>query len=247
MFIYFIVAGVLAGIVSVIASMASLVSYPALLFAGLSPVVANMTNTASLITTGFGAAASSFKELKGHWEELAKYCLFGLTGAALGGWLLIAFPGDVFKKLVPFFVIFSAIMLLISGRRETFQGHEKKSKFKRILAFCGLFVAGVYAGYFGAAAGVLMLIFITYLSDDSFVVINAMKNLLGSLANLVALLIFLYRGLIRWDVAIPLAIGLFVGGYIGQSLVKYMKPSLVRWITAFFSVILAGYLFYTAY
>ena len=42
--VYLIVLGILAGIVSSVASMASLVSYPGLLLVGLSPVVANMTN-----------------------------------------------------------------------------------------------------------------------------------------------------------------------------------------------------------
>lgn len=52
--IFLIFAGILAGVVSAVASMASLVSYPALLIAGAPPVMANITNTAALIFTGFG-------------------------------------------------------------------------------------------------------------------------------------------------------------------------------------------------
>ncbi len=60
---------------------------------------------------------------------------------------------------------------------------------KKILNYLGLFIAGIYAGYFGAASGVLTLIFLTALSDSPFVVINAMKGLIGALANFVALMI----------------------------------------------------------
>lgn len=66
-FIYLIILGVLAGIVAAVASMASLVSYPGLLLFGLSPVSANMTNTAALVTTGFGSLSSYLKEMRGNW------------------------------------------------------------------------------------------------------------------------------------------------------------------------------------
>lgn len=105
--IFLIFAGILAGVVSAVASMASLVSYPALLIAGAPPVMANITNTAALIFTGFGSALSSLEDMKGHWREAAKYALFILSGALLGSILLLRFPGTVFEKLVPFFVIFS--------------------------------------------------------------------------------------------------------------------------------------------
>lgn len=246
-FIFLIIAGVLAGMVSAIASMASLVSYPALLIAGAPPVMANITNTAALIFTGAGSALSSLQEMKGHWLESVKYALFILSGALVGSLLLLKFPGTVFEKLVPFFVIFSAIMLLLSGSKKFFNLSGNKTPAMVIAAYIGMFLAGMYTGYFGAAAGVLNLIFLTYVSDASFVAVNAMKNILGSLGNLVALIVFIFGARVDWSKAIPLAIGLFIGGFIGQKCIKYLSPKAVRWITAGFSVILASYLFYTAY
>ena len=96
-FIYLIILGVLAGIVAAVASMASLVSYPGLLLFGLSPVSANMTNTAALVTTGFGSLSSCLKEMRGHWGELWRYAFFQLTGALIGGWLLVQFPAKASK------------------------------------------------------------------------------------------------------------------------------------------------------
>jgi uncharacterized protein len=49
--------GLAAGVVSTVASVASFVSYPALLAFGLPPLSANMTNTVALLFTGAGAAA----------------------------------------------------------------------------------------------------------------------------------------------------------------------------------------------
>lgn len=92
-----------------------------------------------------------------------------------------------------------------------------------------------------------MLIFLTYISNDNFVVINAMKNIIGSLGNLVALIVFIFGSKIMWSMVVPMAIGLFIGGFLGQKSIHYLSAKTVRWITAGFSVILASYLFYTAY
>lgn len=247
-FIFLIVAGILAGMVSTIASMASLVSYPALLIAGAPPVIANITNTSALIFTGIGSTLSSLEEMKGHWKEVTKYSFFTVTGALVGSLLLLKFPGEVFEKLVPFFVIFSAAMLLLSGSKKSFNlSGQQHSVIKSVGAYFGLFFAGIYTGYFGAAAGVLMLIFLTYISEASFVAVNAMKNILGSLGNLVALIVFIFGSHIDWNMTIPLAIGLFIGGYLGQKTVKHLSPKAVRWTTATLSLVLAGYLFKSAY
>lgn len=246
-FIFLVIAGVLAGMVSAIASMASLVSYPALLIAGAAPVIANITNTSALIFTGIGSTLSSLKEMKGHWKELAKYAVVMGIGAVVGSLLLVIFPGKIFEKIVPFLVLLSGGMLIISGNPKLTTLAQNKTSKTKFFAYIGMIFCGIYTGYFGAAAGVINLIVLPYLSDAKFITINAMKNILGSLGNLIALCIFISGGKVNWSFTIPLAIGLFIGGYLGQKTIKYLSAKLVRWITAFFSVILAGYLLYSAF
>lgn len=160
--------------------------------------MANITNTAAFIFTGAGSALSSLQEMKGHWFESAKYALFILSGALIVSLLLLRFPGTVFEKLVLFFVIFSAAMLLLNGNKKFFNLKVKRSTGKTIAACIGMFFAGMYTGCFGAAAGVLNLIFLTYVSDASFVAVNAMKNILDSLGNLVALIVFIFGAKVDW-------------------------------------------------
>lgn len=245
---FLIYAGILAGIVSAVASMASLISYPALLIAGCSPIAANITNTAALIFTGPGVLLASAKKMRGHWLEFGKYCLFLLSGAVIGGLLLIDFPGKVFEKVVPFLVLLSSIGLMFSNSKKAKKNkHRRKTKKGIIIAYVGLFFGGIYSGYFGAAAGVLHLICINYLSDDEFFTINAMKDIVGALANLVALLVFIFGASVNWKMAILMAIGLFIGGYLGQYSIRYLSLRIVSWITFGFSIILASWLFYSAY
>lgn len=245
---FLIYAGILAGIVSAVASMASLISYPALLIAGCSPIAANITNTAALIFTGPGVLLASAKKMRGHWLEFGKYCLFLLSGAVIGGLLLIDFPGKVFEKVVPFLVLLSSIGLMFSNSKKAKKNkHRRKTKKGIIIAYVGLLFGGIYSGYFGAAAGVLHLICINYLSDDEFFTINAMKDIVGALANLVALLVFIFGASVNWKMAILMAIGLFIGGYLGQYSIRYLSLRIVSWITFGFSIILASWLFYSAY
>lgn len=246
--IFLILAGIVSGIVSAVASMASLVSYPALLIAGCSPVMANITSTAALIFTGPGVLLASAQKMKGHWKEFGGYCLLLLTGAAAGGLLLIAFPGKIFEKIVPFLVLFSSIGLMAAnGRKKNEARPEKRAKTKIVLAYIGLFMGGMYSGYFGAAAGVLHLICINYLSSNDFYTVNAMKDIVGALANLVALIVFIFGAHVNWLMAFLMAIGLFIGGFIGQYSIKYLSLRIVSWITFGFSIILAGWLFWQAY
>ena len=58
-------AGAGAGLVGTVAGLASLVSYPALLAAGLGPVAANVTNCVALVGNGLGGLHGSRPELAG--------------------------------------------------------------------------------------------------------------------------------------------------------------------------------------
>src|SRR4051812_18299543 len=82
--ILLMLAGIGAGLTGSIAGLASLVSYPALLAAGLTPIAANVTNTVALTATGIGAAAGSRPELRGQGERVRRFGSLMLLGGAAG-------------------------------------------------------------------------------------------------------------------------------------------------------------------
>ncbi|NRO57878.1 hypothetical protein IMAU30014_00494 [Lactobacillus helveticus] len=94
--IFLLLGGVAGGLLSSIASMASLASYPVLLAVGIPPVFANVTNDAALIWTSIGSTVSSTKELKGHWEQVWFYTIFTVVGSIIGCMLLLSFPSSIF-------------------------------------------------------------------------------------------------------------------------------------------------------
>lgn len=244
--IFLLVGGVAGGLLSSVASMASLASYPVLLAVGIPPVYANVTNDAALIWTSIGSTISSTKELKGHWKQVGFFSIFTVLGSIIGCSLLLSFPSNVFEKVVPIFIAFSGIMVLVTGKHHSLTP-KKRANWQRILYIIALLGMGAYTGYFGAAGGVIVLVLSTYITNDRFIVINAIKNVITGLANLVALIIFAFTSHIYWLQAITLAIGMFIGGYIGPIILRHVSAKIIRIFIACLAFFQAGYFFYKAY
>ncbi|WP_251574304.1 sulfite exporter TauE/SafE family protein [Limosilactobacillus agrestimuris] len=236
--IYLLLGGVVAGILSSAASFASLASYPLLLSVGVAPVYANVTNDAALIWNSLGSVFASGRELHGHWRQVWTYGFFTVIGSVMGCILLLAFPGKVFEKVVPFFILIAGAMILISGKHQPDLTHQKPQWLKEMYIFF-LVIVGGYAGYFGAASGIVILVLLTYLTDEGFLVANAIKNAVCGFTNLVALIIYSFTSKIYWWDAFPMAIGMFIGGYLGPIILRYIPAKLMRWVIAFLALIQA--------
>ncbi|PKX60751.1 sulfite exporter TauE/SafE family protein [Latilactobacillus sakei] len=193
-----ILIGVAAGIVSTVGGLASLVSYPALLALGLPPVTANVTNTAGLIFTGVGASLASRKELKHQKRELITLLPLTLIGCIVGALLLFKIPAETFQKIVPFFILSAGILILLPRHLQVGQ----PAKWQVSLAWLGVFLVGVYSGYFGAASGVLMLSLLSVISQAPFQEYNATKNLTMGLANCIATLVYALQTTINWGLVL---------------------------------------------
>jgi len=110
-----VVAGIAAGIVSTVAALASLVSFPVLLALGLPPLVANVTNTVSLCFTGVGAAAGSRPELAGQGARVRRLGLVVALGGATGAAVLLLFPARTFEVVAPVLIGGASLVLLLQS------------------------------------------------------------------------------------------------------------------------------------
>jgi uncharacterized protein len=237
--------GVLAGIVSTVASLASVVSYPALLALGLPPLSANVTNTVALLFTGAGAAVGSRPELAGQWRRVGRLGTVTALGGAAGAALLLATPAQTFEDAAPFLIGGASLVLLVQPkpeRRVRLAGGEHS---KPLLA--ALFGVAVYVGYFGAAGGILLLAVLTAMLSQSLARTNAVKNVVSGLANAVAAIGFALFGPVRWAFVIPLAAGFLIGGWTGPSLVRRLPGRPLRISIALCGIVLAVKLAVSAY
>ncbi|MEV0148902.1 MULTISPECIES: sulfite exporter TauE/SafE family protein [unclassified Nonomuraea] len=232
--------GVAAGVVSTVVSLASIVSYPALLAFGLPPLAANVTNTVALLFTGLGAAAGSRPELAGQGSRVLRLGWITALGGAAGATLLLITPSRTFELIAPW-LIGAASLLLV--RPPSARKHAEHGTLARI----ALFVVAIYIGYFGAAGGILMFAVLSAMLDQAPARTNAVKNVLSGLANTVAAVGFALFGPVDWGAVAPLAAGFLLGGWLGPKIARRLPGHSLRYLAAACGLAVAAKLGYDAY
>ncbi|GAA2544050.1 sulfite exporter TauE/SafE family protein [Pseudonocardia hydrocarbonoxydans] len=226
-FLGLVVAGFAAGLSGSVAGLASLFSYPALLAVGLPATTANVTNTVALAFSTIGQAAGSRPELTGQAPTLRRLAPITVAGGAAGAGLLLLTPPGAFERIVPFLVGGAALVLLFQPRIRAYAARRGSHRAgPGVLA--GLFATAVYAGYFGAAAGVLILALILVGLPVSLPRGNALKAVLLGLANAMAAIGFVLFGAVAWWAVPPLALGLLAGGWLGPAIVRRLPAAPLR-------------------
>lgn len=247
-------AGVLAGTVSVLVSLASLISYPALLAVGLPPVAANVTNTVALVFTGIGAGLGSQRELVGQRPVLVRLAVAGVVGGAIGAALLLVLPERAFELVAPLLIAGASVLLLVQPRlrsrqaaRAALADREARAASLRPSTAAVYGATAVYTGYFGAAGGILAFVALSRIIDRPFHDVNAAKNLLAAVSNGAAAVMFVLLGPVHWLAVIPLAAGLFTGGLIGPTIARRVPAAVLRVVVALCGLGVAGMLAWNTY
>ncbi|TYP84609.1 sulfite exporter TauE/SafE family protein [Blastococcus xanthinilyticus] len=247
-FAFLVAAGIGAGLVGSIAGLASLISYPALLATGLPPVTANVTNTAALVLTGVGSVSASRPELRGQGRRLLPLALAGLLGGATGALLLLRTPEGGFERIVPWLIAGASVTILVQRPpRELAAEVAHRAPRDRWWLPLAVFAIAIYGGYFGAAAGVLMLATLLLTTGEGLPRSNALRNAVIGVANSVAALGFVLFASIAWASALPLAIGSLAGSVIGPRVVRVAPQAALRRVIAVAGLGLAVYLAVQAY
>jgi uncharacterized membrane protein YfcA len=249
-FLLLLLAGVGAGLVGSIAGLASLISYPALLATGIPPVTANVTNTVALVLNGVGAVSASLPELKGQGRRLLRLAGAGALGGASGAALLLLTPSSAFERVVPWLIAGASVAILVqrSPRELAIEGaqHHPEHRDPRWLPL-GTFAIAIYGGYFGAAAGVMLLSMFLLSTGEGLPRGNALRNVVLGVANGVAALGYIVFASVAWAAALPLAIGLFAGGLLGPRIVRRVPQTALRRVIAVAGMGLAIHLAVQAY
>lgn len=233
-------AGFGAGLVGSVAGLASLLSYPALLAVGLPPLAANVSNTVALVFSGVGSALGSRVELRGQAPRLRPLGAAALAGGATGAALLLLTPASAFETVVPLLVLVASVLVLLAPSPSELAELTVSGAGPRLML--GIFAVGIYGGYFGAAAGVMMLALLLMATRESTVRLIAAKNALLGLSNGVAAVAFVLLGPVLWAAVLPLGLGFFLGGRLGPTIARRAPARLLRTLVGVTGVALAAYL-----
>lgn len=241
-----VLAGLGGGLSGSVAGLASLISYPALLAVGLPPVTANVTNTVALVFSSTGSIVGSRPELIGQRGRVRQLAIAGMIGGATGALLLLVTPADSFERMVPVLIALASVAIL--ARRRLIDDVVPETPHRvgpGVVAGAG--VVGVYGGYFGAGAGVMLLALLLITTGDTVPRCNAVKNVVLGLANGIAAIGFAIFGPVRWAVVLPLGAGLLIGGRLGPVIVRRAPAGLLRVVIAVAGLGLAAKLAFDTY
>jgi uncharacterized protein len=237
-----VIAGIAAGVLGSGGGVSSLVSYPALLAAGIAPLPANVANLVAGVAIGPGSALSSRRELGETRALLVRLLPATIIGSVVGAGLLLATPPGVFARVVPFLVAAGSLVLILQpSLLRLSQGRGDRG---RLLDLALVGVVSVYGGYFGAGSGVMLLALLLVLVDSRIPPANAIKNLLLGVISVAAAVVLIATGPVLWAAVVPLAGGLLIGSTLGPIIVRRLPANLVRWAAAIFGFILAFYLWF---
>lgn len=221
-----VLAGVGSGLVGYGAGLASLVSYPALLAVGLTPVSANVSNTVAVTFAAVGGLTTAGPELRPQRSRVIRFALAGAIGGAVGAVLLLSTPATTFVALVPWLVAAASIALLAQPRLRRIRFHAFRDTHLGVF----LFVAAVatYGGYFGAAAGVILLAAFGAVLRDPYAQVNALKSIVLGAANVTASLIFAVFAPVDWTSVVPLALGCLIGAAVSPPIIRRLPETPLR-------------------
>jgi uncharacterized membrane protein YfcA len=219
-----------AGTINTVVGSGTLITFPVLLAFGYAPVTANVTNTLGLVPGSATGAYGYRRELDGQWRRTGRLACASVAGGVTGAVLLLELPASAFKAIVPGFIAVALLLVVFQPRisRLLADRGRRPTAHAGWLVMLGVYGAGVYGGYFGAAQGIMLLAILGIGLDESLQRINAVKNVLAGLVNAVAAVLFVFVAHIAWLPALLIAVGATAGGVVGARIGRRLPPGLLR-------------------
>jgi uncharacterized protein len=227
-----LLAGTAAGTVNTIVGSGTLITFPVLLAVGYSPVLANVSNTVGLTPGSVSGAVGYRAELAGQRRRLTTLGLFSVLGGLTGAILLLTLPAGAFRAIVPVLIGLSLVLVVMQPRMArrlaATQADGGGPARGGTTMHAGVYGAGVYGGYFGAAQGVLLIGLLGVFLHEDLQRINAAKNVLAALVNATAAAVFVVVADVAWAAAGLIAVGSVLGGQLGASVGRRIPPAVLR-------------------
>ncbi len=235
--LFVFLAGMGAGTINAVVGSGTLLTFPALLAVGIPPVVANVSNTIGLAPGTAAGAIGYRRELEGQRGRLIRLVPVSLVGGLVGGVLLLTLPESAFHAVVPGLILLGCLLVALQpwlGRWIGLPEHTQRGAWWTMPA---VFATGVYGGYFGAAQGVLLMAILGLGMDANLQRMNALKNVLATVVNTVAAILFIIVADVDWLAAGLIAVGSTIGGFVGARYGRRLPPIALRCLIVVIGII----------
>ncbi|MGI8492904.1 MAG: sulfite exporter TauE/SafE family protein [Acidimicrobiales bacterium] len=234
-------AALAAGAVNALAGGGTLISFPTLIALGVPAVAANVTSTVALCPGYLAGTHAQRDDLAAQSHRLRRLAAAAAAGGLAGSVLLIFTPDRAFRAVVPYLILLSCGLLASGERVRTWvrpaggAGEPVAAPAPSIGLCIAVAGAALYGGFFGAGLGIMVLAVLALWSDDSLVRLNALKQALSLVINVVAAVVFAFSGHVRWELVPVMAVTSLIGGNLGGRFSRRVNQDLLRHL-----VVLAG-------
>ena len=222
----------LGGALNAVAGGGSFIAFPALLFSGVPPVPANATNTVALWTGLVFSGGAFRRHLNVRMRVILALLGVSVIGGIIGAILLLRTPAHTFMRVLPWLMLSATLLFICGGKMArpiaTAESDEGSARAIILASFCQLLVA-IYGGYFGGGMGIVILAMLTAFGMADIHAMNALKTILSSATNGIAVIVFIAWHAVYWPQAIVMICGAALGGYFGAHYSLRLRPVWVRW------------------
>ncbi len=244
------VAGVLGGALNSVAGGGSFIAFPALLFTGVPPIPANATNTIALWTGAAASGGAYRKRLDVPRRVMIPLLTASLIGGLVGAFLLLKTPANTFMRVLPWLTLGATLLFafgrkIAGGRRSVIEHETTGAALAGATAF--QLAVGVYGGYFGGGMGIVMLAMLAMLGMTDIHSMNALKSVMGSVINGVAVVTFIVARAVYWKQGIVMIVGGIAGGYLGAHFAQKIPQVWIRWFVVLVGAGMTVYFFWKSY
>jgi uncharacterized membrane protein YfcA len=224
-------AGAGAGFINAIVGAGTLITFSTLVTFGVPPVVANASNNVGLAPGSLSAALGFRSELAGQRQRVLSLASASLIGSIIGAVLLLALPSRAFDAIVPALILLGVVLVIAQKPLSRWVNRHHPDAVNRPTpgwVWPGVLACGIYGGYFGAAQGVLLMAIMGIGISESMQRLNAVKNVLATVANTVAGVIFVVLAPVDWRIAGLIAVGSVIGAQIGAKFGRRLPETVYR-------------------
>lgn len=230
-FLVLIAAAFGAGVLNTVAGGGTFLTFPALVFTGMPPVMANATSTVAVFP-GYMGGALGFRQELASFDRGRLLRLAGITlaGGLVGSGLLLISSNEAFSFVVPFLLLGATLAFLFGDRIRQWAAARARDVSPE--GALGLFAVALYGGYFNGGLGIILLALFALWGMADLDRMNALKSGLSFLLSAISVAVFAAAGLVAWPQAVVMMVAATAGGYAGAPLARALPKPVVRGVIA---------------
>ncbi|MFL2781711.1 MAG: sulfite exporter TauE/SafE family protein [Rhodospirillales bacterium] len=245
-------AGFFGGVLNSIAGGGTFITFPALIFVGLPPIIANATNT---FASCFGYLSGTYafrRDLVAHKSEILKLIFIGIIGGTVGAWLLLQTSEHDFQNVIPWLLTFATIIFITGNYinikiRDFAKKHKIASHVGTIATIVLLFGICIYGGFFNAGLGIIALSYLALAGYQNLNTMNGLKLLLSVCVSIAAIILFAFNDSIAWAQGLAVLLGTLSGGYLAARISRYLPQNYIKTFITLIATLVTTFFFYEVY